>query len=366
MTAALLISLFALLFAVLDSKGIDHNGLKKAFILITCFSCFRYNYGTDYMSYMEEFQIMDRYSVEYILSYNGFKDKGWFLIQHYIHFVGWFIFAALISIYCNVVYYKCIKKYVSKKYYWFSFYIYAFTFDMFLLQQSMIRQGWAIALMMHAFVLFDTIDFKNKKKIITFLFLISLAISIHKSAAFALPFILFKFVPGKYFKIVAIGIVVVFISMFFVRKILENYIGLILLTDEFSSFGSDYGNEDGTKIGVRALIECIPIGVGAYYLIKNGNNKGPYFLIMVSMVAPMVLPLTTIIHLISRVAFYFSMFYIISIPITYNVIKNRLCRCGLIAVFVLVTFYIYIDRFNADSYRKPYSEYHTLFSYILK
>lgn len=85
MIIALFVSFIAFLCAIFASLGKMRNGLKVAFVILILFSALRYNYGTDYMGYMLEFREMNKYSVEYILSYQGFKDKGWFIIQHYLH-----------------------------------------------------------------------------------------------------------------------------------------------------------------------------------------------------------------------------------------------------------------------------------------
>lgn len=114
----------------------------------------------------------------------------------------------------------------------------------------------------------------------------------------------------------------------------------------------------------RAILECIPIFVGGYYLNLKRTEKGPRFIVAVSMITPMILPLTTIIHMILRVSFYFSIFYLATIPITYKEIRNGLLRNILLFLVMFLTFYVYIDRFNNDSYRKPYEKYQTIFSVL--
>lgn len=366
MIASIIISLIALLFALWGSRGKNSNGLAIAFILLTIFSCLRYNFGTDYMSYMKDFEDAEKFTIDYILSNKGFKDKGWFIIEMFLYPLGWFIFASIISIYSNYIYYRFIKKYAPKRYYWLSFFVYAFTFDMFLLQQSMIRQGWAIALVLNAYMLLDDVDRRHKKKIIWVLVLFALAISIHKSAAFTLPFLLLKFMPLRWGKFMALGMITVFFMLFAVKGLLETYLSEILMMDAFATFGSDYGEESGTQIGIRAILECVPIFVSGYYLCLKRTENGPRFIVAVSMIAPMVMPLATIIHMISRVAYYFSIFYLVAIPITYKEIRNKVMRAALLVLFMGLTLYVYFDRFDAESYRKPYAEYHTIFSTLFQ
>lgn len=364
MITSIIISIIALFFAIIGSRDKNTKGLEIAFVIITIFSCLRYNFGTDYMSYMESFNRDYNYSIDTILSDDDFKDKGWFIIGKYLHPLGWFVFVALLSIYCNIVYYKYIKKYAPQEYYWLSFFLYVFTFDMFMLQQSMIRQGWAIALMLNAYMLFDDFDIKHKWRIIGAFVITVLAISIHKSAAFAIPFMLLKFAPLRWGKFLALGMISLFFMSFIVIGTLETFVSEILLIEEFSTFESDYGEMEGTKIGVRAILECIPIFVGGYYLSLKKTEGGPRFIVAVSMITPMILPLTTIIHMILRVSFYFSIFYLATIPITYMEIKNKLLKVFFVALLMILTLYVYFDRFNAESYRNAYAEYHTIFSVL--
>ena len=288
MIIAIFVSFVALLFAFFGSKNKNFKGLEIAFLILTLFSCMRYNYGTDYKSYMNEFYEINRYSINYILDNKAFKDKGWFVIQSFMYPIGWFPFVALISIYCNFIYYKFIKKYVPFHYYWLSFFIYAFTFDMFMLQQSMIRQGLAIALMLSVYILLDDLDFKHKHKLFGALLITAIAISIHKSAAFTVPFTLFKLVPMHWWKFMAIGLISLFFGLFIIKEILEIYLEEILLMEAFESFGSDYGNEEGNDLGVLHLLGCIPIFVSGYYLTIKRTEKGHRFMVAISMIAPMI------------------------------------------------------------------------------
>ena len=360
MITSIIISLIAFFFACIGSRNKNFKGLEIAFAIITIFSCLRYNFGTDYMSYMEDFDSINKYSVDYILFDSSFKDKGWDIIQYYVYPIGWFLFVGLISIFCNVTYYKLIKRYVPPKDYWLSFFIYVFTFDMFILQQSMIRQGLAIALLVWVYILLDKPK-QNVKLMFGILFIIGLAFSIHKTVAFAVPFMLLRLLPQKWSKITSIVMVGCFFALFLIKTIFAEMIADIVVLEAFSNL-SYYSNENGAEIGVRAMLECIPFFISALYIYKKGANSDVTFIILTSMCATMILPFTTIVHLISRVAFYFSILYIVSIPLTYKEIKIPGLRMCLLALLMVIQLYVYVDRFNAPSYKKAFREYHTVFS----
>ena len=61
-----------------------------------------------------------------------------------------------------------------------------------------------------------------------------LSISIHKSAAFVIPFLLIKFLPLKYGKFMAIGMISIFFSLFLVKGLLESYLVEILALEDYS------------------------------------------------------------------------------------------------------------------------------------
>lgn len=359
MITVLAVSIIALFFANLESFRNYKNGLKVAFIIITILSCLRYDFGNDYMGYMREFFSNDKYSIDYILFSDSFKDKFWFILQKFIRPLGWFLFAALISVFCNIIYYNLIKIYVQRKYYWLSFFIYVFTFDMFVLQQSMIRQGLAIAVMAWVYMLIDKFQ---KKNFILIIIALAFAISIHKSAAIVLPFLLLKFLPLKNTKVLPSLLIGFFIIAFSAGRFLESTIYDLLMLEIFSTYALDYGLEDGVGIGIRAIIEFIPFFVGIYYLGLKRTLNGPRFIIVMSTMATILFPLTTVIHLISRIIFYFGILYIVSIPITYSEIKNKLIRYSLLTLFIVTQLYVYFDRFSHPVYQKAFSEYHTIFS----
>ena len=70
----------AILFAWQESRGALRNGLKIGFVIITLVSALRYDYGADYLGYIDDsylFNVVD-YRVDYKLvsgKLDSFSDK---------------------------------------------------------------------------------------------------------------------------------------------------------------------------------------------------------------------------------------------------------------------------------------------------
>lgn len=360
MAVIIIISLLAFLFTILDSRKLLRGGMALGFTLITLVSIIRYDYGNDYMGYYSDFDNFCKYDIEDIITFNGyFKDSGWAIFCKLFEPLGFFAFVAFLSLSCNVIYYKFIKENVSRQDYWIAMFIYLFTFDIFALQLSMIRQGFVIAL----FVL--SYHYLKKQQLLIPLVLMMLSISLHKSAIVIVPFLLLSKYPfktlGKYTSVVIlITFVLLFISSGMISQLLEG----VLALEALSTYNSDYALEDGNEFGVRAMLEFIPFFISLYYLGSNKTFNGPRYLVFLSTISALISPFTTIIHLISRISFYFTVFTIATVPLTYRNVGNKYVRIMLLSLFLAITLYVYFDRFNNSVYTKYYAKFDTIFSIL--
>lgn len=363
MSIIVFVSILALILASFDSAKKIKGGLALAFIIITTVAAIRYDYGNDYMSYYDNFLKFSYYNIRKVL--NGsieVKEPGWtaFCILFSIfgrH--GYFIMLAVISVFCNWVYYRFIVENVERRYYWLALFIYLFTFDMYVLQMSMIRQGLTIALFVYSY------HFIKKKDLLIPILLSALAFTFHKSSIIFIPFILLSKIDwnshGKTISFVLLGS---FILFFISNSIVEMLYGDVMSLETMESY-EGYQDWRGNKTGIRRILEFIPFFVALIYIAQQKNNKqGHKFLVMLSTVTTIMYPFTMMIHLISRLTFYFGIYYIASIPITYFAIKNKVIRYSLLSTFLLVTLYMYFDCFNSKTYMKPFAEYQTIFNVL--
>lgn len=358
------VSIIAIIFTILDSLKIIKGGMKLGFILVTIASMIRYDYGNDYMGYYRDFQIFTNLSFNDILTFSElFKDVGWSLfclIFKIFGKYGFYILVALISVFTNIVYYKFIIDNVDRRHFGLAMFVYLFTFDMFTLQLSMIRQGLAIAILVLSFY------YIKRGKLLVPLLLCLVAMSFHKTAVVFLPFIfLGKIRWEKYGKWISLILLFTFILLFASSSLIGVIFGNIMSLEIFTIYEDSYGMEEGNQIGIRRYLEFIPFFVALFCIgQKSFMHRKQHYLVILSTISTLLFPFTTIIHLISRLCFYFSAFSVASIPITYNSINNLFIRYALLLIYIIITIYIYIDRFTNSVYTQSFAHYKTIFSVL--
>lgn len=361
MLTILTISIIALFLTILDSLKLVEKGLLFAFIIITIVAAIRYDYGNDYTSYYNYYlQYNDNYINDVINGTVEFKEPGWSIFCMLFGFLGqygFFIMLATISIFCNWVYYRFIIENVPRCHYWLALFIYLFTFDFYVLQMSMVRQGIAIALFVYSY------HFLKRKNLLIPILLCILSYTFHKSSVIYFPFLLLSLlrwdVYGKSLSWILLGAFIVF---FISNSITEKLFGNLLAWEEMSIYDR-YIIDEGNQLGIRRLFEFIPFIVSLFYLAqKNTAKKGQKYIVMLSTVATILYPFTMITQLVSRLTYYFSIYYIATIPITYYTIRDKVLRYGLISIFMLITLYLYFINFKSPIYEVAFSKYQTIFS----
>ena len=189
-------SILAAMLVLLGKYEKSSNWYRNAFILVTFLACIHYNYGNDYNEYYLIWDTISTYSLfDIIISPQlpyGSKtlEAGWVILNAVFGFDGGFFYmVAFINIVEGWIYYTFIKRFVHAQSYFWSFFLYLFTFNYYLLNFSMMRQGLAMALILLSFIYLC--DNNMKKMIVT----IALAVSIHTSAVVIIPFLfLCKFI----------------------------------------------------------------------------------------------------------------------------------------------------------------------------
>lgn len=353
-------SLLALFLTILESKKILNGGMALGFIIITVISAIRYDYGNDYMGYYDDFNDACKYDIRDIITFNEYiKDSGWSILCKLFEPLGFFIFVICISSLSSFIYYRFIKENVNRQDYWLAMFVYLFTFDLFALQLSMIRQGFVIALFVLSF------HYLNKGKLLVPIIITLISVSFHKTALVLIPFLFFSKYPFKKIgKPTSVVIVIIFVLGILSSSLIKDLLGSILAFEAFAVYDSKYAFEEGNKMGIRMIFEFIPFFVAIYYLGTNKTINGSRYLVFLSTVSTLIYPFTTIIHLISRLSFYFSVFSIATIPITYRRVDNQFVRYILLSIYLMITIYIYVDRFTNSVYTDSFKEFKTIFSVL--
>ena len=208
--------LIAIIISWFESKGSLKSGLKIGFIIITLISAIRYDYGGDYLAYIDDFKEASYYSIsDYFSLDENIREPGWFLLMKLFEPLGPYSFFAFLAIITSCVYYRFIKENVERKDYWLALSIYLLNFDLFVLQQSMMRQAFAMALFVWGFHYIKEINqslyfsenqhaihnnTKQKsfvKPLLRLSLLLSFIVFIHQSSMVLIPVSFVAFVPMK-------------------------------------------------------------------------------------------------------------------------------------------------------------------------
>lgn len=363
MIVLLTVSLIALLLTYLETIGKLKDGMMWGFVLVTIIAAIHYDYGNDYMSYMQMYKEITYFdfNLSSVLAGDVWKEPGWALLNYaFIPFGGFFGLVAALSVLQNVIYYKAIKRYVDKEWWPMAVFIYLFSTSLYVLNMSMMRQGLAISLFVWAFLYF-----KNRRIIPSLLILIAAA-SVHNSAKILLPFVLWGFIPmGKRFSkymsyFYAVMFVVLYMNADFVNTIFMAFMNV----NDLAKYADSYGKDTSTiTMGLGFALQLIPFVISLLHLLKNNDaDIWKRRLICIACIGFFIAPFSLIIPLIDRVGMYFNAFSIFAIPITYRWIKRREFRFSFLAIYIFLTLYNYYTFFNSDVYSEAFSNYKTIFS----
>ena len=318
-------SIIAWFLTLLDSKGILSGGMRMAFLILATLGVIHYDYGNDYMAYYEIYHSITDFDNSWCDIFEGlvYKDVGWH----------------------------------------FAVFIYLFNYCYYLLNFSMLRQGLAISLLVLTVII---IYQKKKYRYIVSAILFLFAFSIHSSALFfAIAYVLWL-LPLKNTKILSYIVLILFALIVTFRGVMANIMQPFLSIDTFDTFVENYSGRNAVSgLGVLFFVNCIPLFVSLHLFYYNKfHNDDMGFLVLFVMVGIIIVPFSTIILVISRLSFYFSIFSIVAYPIIYDKITNSRIKIGLIALLIVSTMYSYYDFFTNETFRQPYAVFRTIFEVL--
>ncbi len=359
-------SLLAILLTFLESQGKIKHGMLFGFILLTTLAAIHYDYGMDYMSYMETYDGIKsgNHTLVEVISSDLVRqnETGWALINWFFSFwgkYGFFWMVAILSVFQNVIYYLFIRRFVPQTWWAMAIFIYVFSTHYYLINFSMMRQGLAIALVLWSY------NFISQKRLFPALLILVCAPFIHRSSMVMLPFVFWEYIPLRNGRLYAIAYVLLFSVLFFGQNVIDDVFGAFSEVDEFQYYMNAHGNKDNnTHFGIGFLLNMVPFAVSLWFLCKRDADLKEKKLVALSSIGAMIIPFTQVIALASRVGLYFSVFSLASVPYAYRAINNKVTKTFLVFIYVGMFILDYYIFFKDPVFLFSYVKFNTIFSVI--
>jgi len=358
MLVVVILGLFVVLFSWLKSSGKSRNGLRISFLLIFIFLALRYQYGNDYVSYLNLFESINFGSkIDFYIGQGGYElESGWILLNYIFKPFGFFSLVIFTSfIYC-ICYYLFFVNYVPKKYYWLALIIFIFNPSFLLIQLSAMRQSIAIILVILSF------KFILKKRFIPYAFLILIAALFHKSVLIFLPVYFLKYlnlsINNKLILIFTIIYVfyVLNISLFIPES--GNFLSYI-----FERYESNFVIEDvSPNSGLGIIYQSIIFFFVLFFMRKQPPENQLMF--NISIIYLLLLPIGSLINLSTRINYYFQSSILVVFPLIIKSIKFMPLKFVMTFVIIIYCLYNFIIFFKSPTWIDSYFSYQTIFSSV--
>lgn len=354
MLVVIILGLLAMFFAWNESTNKLKYGLGFSFGLIFLFLALRYNFGNDYMSYLGGFREVNKYSTINYFDHTYRVEPGWIFLCRIFKPVGFFGMIAVLALFNCVVYYRFIKKYVPKKYYWFAVFLYIFTPGFMLVQASSMRQSLAVVLFIFS------LDYLYKKDVIRYILCVGAASLIHTSALILIPVFLLGFSNWKFYKITAFIIISIAVSLFlFGEYFLPNITEFI---DRYFERYEIYQTGGILKTGLGVFYYFTLFLITIYFM--SFQNEQTSLIFKIASLSFIFIPLSLLIQMMGRLGMYFEPAIIVVYPIILMNYKKPVFKTIFIALLLFMTTYQFYQFFYSSSsvYKDYFRTYQTIFS----
>lgn len=343
-----------------------------AFFLVTMIQVIHYDYGTDYMAYFEQHVLYSKNWEEFFylrkIGHGAFKDMGWAFIQRlFPGKYGFWCSVGIMSIVQNYIYYMLIRDHVKPGDRWKAVAVYLFSTELYVLNFSALRQGFAVALCVGALLL------ALKNKFLLAMAVILLAVSIHLSALFFLPVVFLtklNLIHGRLYAIIFLVVASVLYSNITILRIVFKRI-----MDIFPVFGEKYGHtalEIVAKgsLGFGFLLNSIMYIIMICFLYKRFGEftKEQKTFVVLVCVPFLIIPFSTSISgIIGRLDTYFTVFEVVAVPLVYSKVRNKIVRIGAGTIYAFMMMYGYYSFFFVTEWSlESYGTFKTIFNVILE
>ena len=363
MVVLLVSGIVALLLTYFASKDEIPFGLEIAFLLIAFIAAIHYNYGNDYSNYVRIFENITKYDFSFngLINHKFYRENGWALLCFIFKPIGFLWMVVFLSIAENIAYYVFIRFYVPKNGWTLALFIYLTSKCLYVLNMSMMRQGFTIAMFV---LLWPLLKNKNIPKIALAGCLIWLLSTFHSSAIIIIPIIFWGFVPMKSGKINGIVLLILFLIFMFSVDLINSILISMSDIEDLQHYFSKYSDRGNTRFGFGFLLLTLPFIIGVCFLIFNKKATiEEKQIVTIASIGSLIVPFTQVISLIGRVGYYFTPFTLASIPITYRWLPDPWKKI-FVALFLFISCYDYWYFFHSEVFSEYYLNFHSIFEVI--
>lgn len=368
MVAVLLLCFICLLFVTLQKN--KESGLKWAFFTATLFLCIRYDWGNDYLDYLEMFNSYNRLSFDLLDLNQNYgiarnNEYGWIVLNRLFGFlgVGFFGFIIGVSIFESWTLYRVVVKYVEPKYYWVAVLFWIFSTS-FCINASMMRQHFCICLY---FIVTELMtDKKVKGYLIWSILIILIGTTIHRSFLFtlvSLPLFYIKVNNQKTSIIwLILGVAVFILWSHFGGRILEPIMmEVIENNDDYSSYMKYVGIEktNALSTGLGQIFRYVMFGIWLWLLPKV--EKHNQILIILFLFSYFFEVAAGIVSLAGRLALYYSALNLICWTTLFSSAKKWPILYLLFIIELAILIRAFIGFFYSSVWIENFMHYHTIF-----
>lgn len=363
MITLFLMGLACLAFAYYASRDEFPYGLEICFCIAAFFAAIHYNYGTDYLSYQEIFNDIGRreFNWYYISRKKIFTDIGWLVLCHIFKPIGFLYLVAFVGIIQNLIYYYFVREFVPQKWWAWAVFAYLFSESLYILNMSMIRQGFAASLFVLAFFF---IQKPNIPKNLIAVGLVYLAYTIHGSAIILFPCLLLVFMKREWSYFLIIALLILLVVLFLNPDVVNDFLLSVENLEEIEEYRKYYDRGEARGFSLGIIWRLIPFFVSGYCCIVHKKfTSNELRIIILSMLGFVMIPFSLSVPMIGRLFFFFTPFMMASIPITYRILPKK-WMISLLGLEVLYVLYGYWNFFHSPTWMDSYYVFHSVFELI--
>ena len=363
MKYAIIVGIIAVLLTFFDDRKIIKKGFQIAMIILTVFCAIRWEWGVDMPGYAKTFDEYGALGVKFWqidqlnVRANRISEYGWSILNVLCQPIGFFGMTILLSVLEGGIVYWFVEKYVPRGYRSISVFLYAFNSNLMVLGCSMMRQWLAMCIILVA------AHFVIKGKFLPYIFTIIFASLFHASAIFMLPFYFLRSMStikiNSYVILFIVALILLWVYL--LGRFMSGAIDFIMEQGINEMYGSYANSKNTVTVGFGSFMNII-VALVCLINITNGSNQAMKMIAWVYIGYIIVLPLGTVMPIMSRFTFYFELLGISVIPYGVKSIRQPLLKTGLLVWIVLWYCMLFNNFFHASTWRDSYMTYNTIFN----